>query len=112
MPYIVLGSSFHLCLVRGHLLVIPSRNKIGGLSGSVFFVVSCPGVFFFVSCPQVFFLFPVRESFFFVSCPGVFFFVSCPGEFFLLLFRVWEFLFLSGKPFFSRPHQTVVIALT
>ena len=28
MPYIVLGRSFHLRLVRGHLLVIPARNTI------------------------------------------------------------------------------------
>jgi len=28
VPYIVLASSFHLCLVRGHLLVIPERNKV------------------------------------------------------------------------------------
>ena len=26
MPYIVLGTSFHLCLVCRHLLVIPARN--------------------------------------------------------------------------------------
>ena len=28
VTYIVLGSSFHLCLVRGHLLVIPARNSV------------------------------------------------------------------------------------
>ena len=27
VPYIVLGSSFYLCLVRGHLLAIPVRNR-------------------------------------------------------------------------------------
>ena len=91
MPYIVLGSSLHLYLVRGHLLVIPSRNKIGGLSGRVFFV-SCQGEFFFVSCPGEVFV---------VSCPGVVFFVSC-----------LEVFISVRKPFFSRPHQTVVIALT
>ena len=28
MPYIVLGSYFHSCLVCGHLLVIPARNTV------------------------------------------------------------------------------------
>ena len=28
MPFIVFESSFYLCLVRGHLLVIPARDKV------------------------------------------------------------------------------------
>ena len=37
VPYIVLGSSFYLCLVRGHLLVIFQHvTKLG----------ACPGVIF------------------------------------------------------------------
>ena len=142
MPYIVLGNSFYLCLVHGHLLVIPVRNKIGGLSGSVFFV-TCPGVcfslsvresvfrylsgsVFFVTCPGVCFSLPVRESVFrYLS--GSLFFVICPGVCFLLPVRECVFCYLSGsvffvaclevfisvrKPFFFRLHHTVVIALT
>ena len=98
MRFIVLGNSFYLCLVRGHLLVIPVRNKIGGLSGSVFFFVTCPGVcfslpvreVFFVTCPGVCFSLPVREC--------VFRYLS--GRCFLLPVRECVFRYLSGSVFF------------